>query len=130
MKRTLLALTGTGILALGLIAGSFALTAGIPGVQAMSFIEGIPMLHNGHNSMHGGSGHHDMDCPYMDDMQAGMMSRGNPHQMMNDETDGPFPAETPGNSMHRGMHDNIGHHGRHMMRADRDCPHMAEHANQ
>lgn len=130
MKQALIALAGTGVLALGLIAGSFAFYGGMPGVQAMSFMDGLPMLHNGHGAMHGGHAHHNMDCPYVDDMSGGMMPHGNHHQMTNGDSDCPFSDEMPANSMRMGMHHDNGHHDRQMMNVDRECPMMAKSANQ
>lgn len=135
MKQSLLALAGTGILAIGLIAGSLAVTGGIPGVQAMSFMHSIPMLHNAHGAMHGDSAHHDMarhdmDCPYMDETPGGMMSRGNLHQMMNDDMKCPFSDRMPDNAMSMGMHGDNGHHARQMMDSDRECPLVAKHTKQ
>jgi hypothetical protein len=139
MQRSLFALTGAALLVVTLLAGSFMLNGGIPGVHAMGLTDAFSLMHSGtQGHMHG-----DGECPYLDEMPGGMMHRSMhghmhgdrecpyrdemPHGMMHSNTGGNqarSDVECPHGAgmMHRGMHGNGGHHNRAMMGTSGDCP--------
>jgi hypothetical protein len=111
MQRSLFALTGAALLVVALLAGSFMLNVGIPGVHAMGLTDAFSLMHSGtHGHMHG-----DGECPYLEEMPGGMMHRGM-HGHMYGDGECPYQDEMPGGMMHRGM-------GNDQMRSDVDCPH-------
>jgi hypothetical protein len=139
VQRSLFALTGTALIVVAFLAGSFMLNGGIPGVHAMGLTDSFSLMHGGHHGhMHGegecpyldempgrmmhrgmhGHMHGDTDCPFLDQMSGRMMHRG----MGNDQFRGNVDCPRDGGMMHRGMHGNSGHHNHHMMGNSGNCP--------
>jgi hypothetical protein len=111
MLRSLTALAGAAVLVVAILAGSFMMNGGIPGVHAMGLTDAFSLMHSGtHGHMHG-----DGECPYLDEMPNGMTHRGM-HSHMHGDGECPYHDQKPGGMMHRGM-------GNSQTRSAVDCPH-------
>jgi hypothetical protein len=114
MLRSLIALAGAAVLVVAILAGSFMMNGGIPGVHAMGLTDAFSLMHSGtHGHMHG-----DGECPYHDQKPGGMMHRG----MGNNQTRSAVDCPHDNGTMHRGIHGNSAHHNHPMMGNSGNCP--------